>query len=81
MGAVHDEAFILRTIRDEPPPRRPLEVHGAGKAWVERMDRADNLERLLRIVNGGPDEARFLGGALPFPSRGEAFQVLGTTSR
>jgi hypothetical protein len=33
-----------------------VKVHGTGEAWIERMDRANDLEGLLRIVDRRADE-------------------------
>ena len=56
------------------------DVDGAGEAGIEAVDRAQDLERLFRIVQLWPLSAASYGPSVPAASRGPAFQVVGTTA-
>jgi hypothetical protein len=56
------------------------DVDRAGKAGIEAVDRAQDLERLLWILHALALECRLVRTLVPAASRGPAFQVLGTTA-
>ena len=61
-------------------PLRVDHMHRAGDAGIERMNRAQDFERTIRIGDRRIQQRRFIGAALPGASRGPAFQVVGTTA-
>ena len=62
------------------PSLRIVQMHGAGQARVKGMDGAQNLHRLVDLGHRRADQRSLKGRALPLASRGEPFQVVGTTS-
>ncbi len=64
----------------EVPALRIVQVHGAGQARVKGMDGAEDFNWLVELGDGRADERLFKGGSLLVASRGEPFQVVGTTS-
>jgi len=58
---------------------RAHHVGGAGQAGVERVQRAQDLDRLLRVDHGRVHQAGFEGADLALVVARLPFQVVGTT--
>ena len=56
------------------------DMNGAGNAGVETVNRAQDFERLLRIVQDVTLERTSYAPSVPAASRGPAFHVVGTTA-